>query len=293
MSLDLEFRDVRLDYGGDPALDGLSFRLPAGTLCGLLGRNGSGKTSLLSLAASLFRPTGGAVTVGGDDPFESPALMAQIGLIGDPGDAGMYKVRDALELAKTLRPTWDDAYARRLLDRFEVPRKKSIRKLSRGKRAALGCICGLAARTPITMFDEPHLGMDVPTRYAFYDELLSDYMAHPRTIILSTHHIDEVASLFAQVLIIDRGRLVVHDDTDDLRERGAEVVGPTAEVDRVVSGLTVLSERTLGGTKSAVTYGGLSDEQRREVARRGLEMSPIPLQDLFLHLTTADEEKAS
>ena len=285
MSLDLELRDVQLDYGGDPALRDLSFHLPAGTLCGLLGRNGSGKTTLLSLVASLFRPSAGTIRVGGADPFESPTLMAQIGLTGDPGEAGMYKVRDALELARILRPTWDDAYARRLLDRFDVPRKQAIKTLSRGKRAALGCICGLAARTPITMFDEPHLGMDVPTRYAFYDELLSDYMAHPRTIILSTHHIDEVASLFAQVLIIDRGRLVVHDDTDNLRERGAEVVGPTADVDRLVAGLTVLNERTLGGTTSAVTYGGMSDEQRREAARRGLELKPIPLQDLFVHLT--------
>ncbi len=234
--------------------------------------------------------------------------MAQIGLIGDPGDAGMYRVRDVLELARTLRPTWDDAYARRLLDRFDVPRKKTIKTLSRGKRAALGCICGLAARTPITMFDEPHLGMDVPTRYAFYDELLSDYMAHPRTIILSTHHIDEVASLFGQVVIIDQGRLVVHDDADNLRERGTEVVGPADAVDRAVAGLTLLNERTLGGTKAAVTYGGMSDEQRRRATRQGLELRPIPLQDLFLHLTTAepngnsndgdhvgtiDEEKAS
>ncbi len=190
--------------------------------------------------------------------------------------------------ARILRPTWDDAYrlARRLLDRFDVPRKQAIKTLSRGKRAALGCICGLAARTPITMFDEPHLGMDVPTRYAFYDELLSDYMAHPRTIILSTHHIDEVASLFAACSSsTGGGSSSTTTPTTCVNVRGAEVVGPTADVDRLVAGLTVLNERTLGGTTSAVTYGGMSDEQRREAARRGLELKPIPLQDLFVHLT--------
>ncbi len=151
MSLDLEFRAVHLDYHGDPALRGLSFHLPGGTLCGLLGRNGSGKTSLLSLVGSLFPPSAGEILVGGADPFESSALMAQIGLIGDPGDAGMYRVRDVLELAKTLRPTWDDAYARRLLDRFDVPRNKTIKTLSRGTRAALGCTAtcpSITSRSP-------------------------------------------------------------------------------------------------------------------------------------------------
>lgn len=282
---DLDVHDLRLDYGDTVALDGLSLHVPGGTLCGLLGRNGSGKTSLLSLVASLGRPTGGEIRVDGRDPFEDRELMARIALVGEAGDAGMYRVKDALALAEIVRPTWDDAYARRLLERFAIPPRQRISKLPRGKRAALGCICGLAARAPVTMFDEPHLGMDVPSRYAFYDELLSDYMAHPRTIILSTHHIDEVASLFGQVVIIDRGRLVVHDDTDALRERGTEVVGPAAAVDRFARDLEVLSERSLGGTKAAIAFGELSDGQRRAAGDAGLELNPIPLQDLFLHLT--------
>jgi ABC-2 type transport system ATP-binding protein len=233
------------------------------------------------------------VLVGGRPPWEDPELVAQVALVGEAGESGMWKVADALALGRALRPTWDGAYAERLLDRFEVPDVK-IAKLSRGKRAALACLSGLAARAPITMFDEPHLGMDAPSRYAFYDELLSDYMTHPRTIVLSTHHIDEVASLFGQVAILDRGTLVTHDDTDGLRARGSEVTGPAAAVDEFTeaSGLRVLGRRQLGGTKATVTYGELTDEQRRRAADAGLELGPLPLQDLFVHLTAAPAEEA-
>ena len=81
--------------------------------------------------------------------------------------------------------------------------------MSQGQRSALGVILGLASRCPLTIFDESYLGMDAPSRYAFYDELLADYLAYPRTIVLSTHLIEEVSSLFEEVVIIDRGRLLI------------------------------------------------------------------------------------
>lgn len=293
MSLDLEVSGLGLRYDdGTQALHDLDLAVPAGTILGLLGRNGAGKSSLMSLVASLRRPTAGHVLVGGADPWEDAARTSQVFLVGEAGDAGSWTVRDALRFASLLHPDWDDTYAERLVDLFALPATK-IDKLSRGKRAALMCVLGLAARAPITMFDEPHLGMDAPSRYAFYDEVLSDYMAHPRTIVLSTHHIDEVASLFGQVAIIDEGRLVTHDETDALRARGTEVTGPTATVDEFThhAGLRVLSTRELGGTKAAVTYGDLTDEHRHRALGSGLELGPIPLQDLFVHLTTGHSDR--
>jgi ABC-2 type transport system ATP-binding protein len=212
--------------------------------------------------------------------------MAAVALVGPGGDGGEWKVGDTLEFAAALRPGWDEPYARRLVDQFEIPNAK-IATLSRGKRAALACTLGLAARAPVTMFDEAHLGMDAPTRYAFYDEILSDYLTHPRTIVLSTHHIDEVASLFGRVVILDRGRVLVDSETDTLRGRGVEVVGPSAAVTAFLgdAGIEVLSERRLGGTFAAIAYGDLTDDQRRRAASAGLDLGPLPLQDLFVHLT--------
>ncbi len=167
-----------------------------------------------------------------------------------------------------------------------MPTNRTVSKLSRGMKSALAVTVGLASRAPLTIFDEAYLGLDAPSRYLFYDELLADYMQNPRTIILSTHLIEEVSSLFEEVLIIDRGRLVAHDATETLRSRGAAVVGPADAVDRFVADRTVLKEQRLGGTKSATIYDSLPDTFEQDARAAGLEVGPVALQDLFVHLTT-------
>jgi ABC-2 type transport system ATP-binding protein len=276
-----------LRYGSVTALDGLTFTLPGGRIYGLLGRNGAGKTSLLSVLAGFRRASGGDVRIGGEPVFENRRATRQVclihgtGFLGGSGD----RVSEALDTARALRPAWDEEYAAALLDRFGVDRRAKISTLSRGKQSALGIAVGLASRTPITMFDESYLGMDAPSRQAFIDELLAELTARPRTVILSTHLVEEMGRLFEEVLIIDGGRLVVRDDADALRSRGAAVTGPAEAVDRFVDGLTVLGERHLGRTKSATVYGALDGASRQRADAAGLELGPVGLQDLFIHLT--------
>jgi ABC-2 type transport system ATP-binding protein len=139
------------------------------------------------------------------------------------------------------------------------------------------------------MFDEPHLGMDVPSRVAFYEELLADYAERPRTIMLSTHLIEEAASLFEDIVIIDRGRLVAHEAADDLRGRGAELVGPAAAVDAVVGGRRTGGERRLGTTKAVTLLEPLDEHDRAAARAAGVEVQPMPLQDLFIRLTEPED----
>jgi ABC-2 type transport system ATP-binding protein len=287
MTLGIEVQGLQLRYRTVTALHDLSFSLPGGRIYGLLGRNGSGKTSLLSVLAAFRRPSAGTVLIDGQPVFENPRITRQVSLIRETGDTGDKddKVKEALTTAEHLRPSWDADYAAALIDRFQVPLGKKIGELSLGQRSALGMIFGLAARAPVTLFDESHLGMDAPSRAAFHDELLADFMARPRTVVISTHLIDELSPLFEEVLIIDEGRLVLQDETEVLRARGADVTGPAEAVDRFVAGHTVLRERQLGGTKSAMVYGGLDDRHRREARDAGLDLGPVALQDLFVHLT--------
>jgi ABC-2 type transport system ATP-binding protein len=286
VTLSVEVRDLTLRYGDAVAVDGLTLNLAGGKIYGLLGRNGSGKTSLLSVISAFRRATGGAVRVGDAEPFENAALTREICFVRDRVDAqDSDRVRSVLRLARDLRPHWDEEYAKHLLDRFDVPPGKRIGALSRGGKSALSVVIGLAARAPLTIFDEAYLGMDAPNRYAFYDEVLNDYIAHPRTMILSTHLIEEVGSLFEEVVILDRGRLVVHEETETLRTRGAAVTGPAMAVDAFVAGHTVLGEQALGHTKSTTIYGDLDGDERAKARAAGLELGPVGLQDLFVHLT--------
>jgi ABC-2 type transport system ATP-binding protein len=288
MTPDITLTGLTLRYGDTVALDDIDLDLPAGKIYGLLGRNGSGKTSLLSLIAGHRRPTSGTLTVGGAQPFDDAEIMGGTALVRDALDvADTDRVSSALRLAAELRPTWDQEYADSLVDLFELPLRKAVSALSRGQRSALGVVLGLAARAPLTMFDEAYLGMDAPSRYAFYRALLDDYVAHPRTIIVSTHLIEEVASLFERVIILDRGRLLAHDEADELRGRGVTVTGPAATVETFVAGRTVLNEQRLGGTRATTIYGRLDADDRDRARVAGLELGPVGLQDLFVHLTGA------
>lgn len=284
--LSIELRDLTQRFEDVTAVDDLSLRIEPGRIVGLLGRNGSGKSTLLSLLAAFRKPTSGSVLVDGVDPFENPSVCARICLVRESGDViQTERVRNVLDLTRRLRTTWDQGLADRLVDRFELPLDKRVQHLSRGQRSALGIVIGLASRAPLTMLDESYLGMDAHNRQAFYEELLRDYVEHPRTFILSTHLIDEVAPLFEDVIIIERGRLLLHESADDLRARGAAVVGPTATVETFTSGMDRLSEQRLGGTSSIVVYGEMTGEQVAEARRLGLELEPIGMQDLFIHLT--------
>lgn len=287
---DIEVRDLRLRFGDVNALDGLSFHLSGGKIYGLMGRNGSGKTSLLSVLAAFRKATSGAVLINGQPPFENDAVVRDICLIRESGDVyDGERVGCMLDLAAQLRPNWDAEFAGKLMDRFKLPRRKRPQSLSRGQKSAVGIVLGLASRAPLTMFDESYLGMDAPSRYAFYEELLADYAIHPRTIIISTHLIEEVSSLFEEVLIIDQGRLVVHEEADTLRSRGATVSGPAETVDTFTAGLTVLNEQRLGRTKAATVFGELTDDQVRAASLAGLDLGSVSLQDLFVHLTNSSE----
>ena len=282
----IELEDLVLRYGDVTALDGITLTLEEGKIYGLLGRNGSGKTSLMSVLAAFRKQTSGQVRIDGEPVFENARVTSRISLTRETGETVTIGTgEEALSYAEVLRPNWDGEFARSLLDLFKINPKMSVKNMSRGQRSAMGIIVGLASRAPLTMFDEAHLGLDAPSRQLFYEQLLADYLAHPRTIIMSTHLIDEVSSLFEEVVIIHQGRLVIHEERDTLLSKGTSVTGPAALVDGFTAGMQVLGSRSLGPTKSVTVYGELDDARRRKAQESGLELGPVPLQDLFTHLT--------
>lgn len=216
----VELTDLSVRFGATTAVNGVTASITPGAITGLLGRNASGKSTLLATIAAFRKPTAGRVLVAGRNPYEDPDVTAGITLVREAGDYADTRVNDMLRLAAAVRPTWSPDLAEHLLSRFKLPTKKLATNLSRGQRSALGALLGLASRSPLTIFDEVYLGMDAPTRYVFYDELLTDYTAHQRTIVISSHLIEEVERLFEHVLILDEGRLILSDTAEGLRERG-------------------------------------------------------------------------
>lgn len=282
----IEVNDLCLSYKNQQVIKNISFSLEQGKIYGLIGRNGAGKTSLLSLLASFNQPTAGTIKIDGEVPFENARIMQEVAFIYDRDFKDESSpVKEMFDTLKRYRPNFDEEYAKYLLDRFELPLKKPVNKLSKGKKAALNVTIGLSSRAPITIFDEAYLGMDAPTRTFFYKELLEDQARYPRTFILSTHLVSEMDYLFEEVLIIHRGELVFHDDFETLISRGASITGDFSKVDQFVQGKKKLSEQTLGRTKSVMIYGNLTEEEKEKARSIGLDIGPVNLQDLFIYLT--------
>jgi len=294
MSLPIDLEQVAVVFDGQPALSNLDLHLDAGKIYGLLGRNGAGKSTLLSLLAALRKPTTGRVLVGGEELFENYAITRQVTLIRESPDVldASEKLDYNLEFAAQMRSGWDEPYARELVRKFSIPTNQAVSSLSRGQRSALGIVIGLASRSPLTIFDESYLGLDTPSRYLFYEELLADFMRAPRTVIVSTHLIDEVAPMFEETLILDRGRLLLQSETDALRAKGRRFTGNGIDVDRLLAGEQLYGIRQLGATKSAVVISDRAAELDAEGHRSGIEVEQVGLQDLFVYLTQEQEVAA-
>lgn len=216
----LEIRGLTHRFGSVTAVDDVTVDVRPGTITGLVGRNGAGKTTLAALVAALRPVQEGTVLLDGAPPWEDPAVTSRICLVRDKGGVVEdERIRVTFAFAAMLRPGWDAEYAHALLDRFEIPFRWKPQQLSTGKRSALSAILGLASRSDLTIFDEVYLGMDAVARRMFYDELMADWIAHPRTIILSSHLLDEVEDLMEDVVVLDRGRVAAAGDADEIRRR--------------------------------------------------------------------------
>lgn len=283
----INLENITLKYGNNLALNNISLNLPEQAICGLIGRNGAGKTSLLSLLSAYRRPSSGTVSIFGENPYENKNIMPQIAFIYDNQSEteNDFHVKDLFKTAAVLRPNWDASYAEKLINLFEIPVKKTLGALSHGLRSAVRVTIGLAGQTPITIYDEAYLGMDAAVRKLFINELLSDYMQRPKLILFSTHFINEMEGLFSEAIIIDKGQIIAHDNCDTLRSKGLAVTGFTEAVDSFAEGREILSQRSLGRQKEAVLFGELSEQERLDAVKAGLELSQPSLQDLFIYMT--------
>src|SRR5699024_3432289 len=157
--------------------------------------------------------------------------------------------------------------------------------LSKGMASALGIIVGLASRASITIFDEPYIGLDAAGRKHFYDILLDEYEMEPRTIIFSTHLIDEVSLLFEEILILQEGKLILQERAETLREHTYAVTGEAQEIEQFISNKQVIKTKQLANMITAYIYG-----DKKEAEKANLSYEGIPIQDLMIYLTENQKE---
>lgn len=281
MTATISVRGLTRRYRHHLALDDVGLTVDGPSITGLVGRNGAGKTTLLRILAAQELPTAGQVRVLGASPIENDAVLRRMVFVREDQSFPDIRVRDALKAASWSHPRWCGELAETLVGEFDLPTDRAIKRLSRGMRSALSIVIGLAARAEVTLFDEPYAGLDAVARQRFYDRLLADYAEHPRTVLLSTHLIDEVAGLLERVVMIDRGRVVLDAAADDLRGGWTIVSGPSVAVQRLVAGRPTRGRRTIASQESVVVEA-LDDIDRLRARELHLRVEPLSLQQMVV-----------
>lgn len=278
MTAIIEARGLSKQYGrGTQAVAGVDFSVGAGRIVGLIGRNGAGKTTVIKSVLGLT-PFKGALRVLGRDPArERDALMREVSFIADVAVLPKWlKVRDALAYMEGVHPAFNRSRAESFLAATDVKPTHKVRQLSKGMVTQLHLAMVLAIRARLLVLDEPTLGLDLLVRRRFYDTLVNDYMDEERTILVTTHQVEEVEHLLTDVLFIEQGRIVLDTAIEDIAARFAQVV---VKSDRLAEAraLRPFSERSLFG-RTALFYENASREQ---LAALG-EVGTPTVADLFV-----------
>jgi ABC-2 type transport system ATP-binding protein len=284
----VECKELTKQYGKANAINNLSFELTENKITGLIGRNGAGKTTLLKMIAGYLHHTSGDIQVFSENPFNNLKVSANSIFI----DNGMsfspsLTLEELLETSGRFYPNWDHRLAKRLFDYFSFNPLQSHVNLSKGMKSTFNMIIGLAARCPLTIFDEPTSGMDAGTRKDFYRALLKDYIAHPRTIILSSHLLGEVEDILEEILLIKNGEKLLHMPVENLKEYAIGISGKAAAVSEWIENKEPIFTQSIGVDGSYAVIKNDCSLQDLEIAReRGLELSSVSAEDVCTYLTS-------
>ncbi|WP_458121148.1 ATP-binding cassette domain-containing protein [Paenibacillus sp. Z6-24] len=271
-------------FGTIHAVRQLQLELEEDKIYALLGRNGAGKTTLLHMIAGGISPDSGEIILSGQilKKGDIPRHLCYV------REKHLFfrsaKIIETLQLASSFYEHWDWSFAHELLTRFKLNPDMKIKQLSRGMESLVGNIIGLASRAPVTIFDEPVLGLDVMMRDHFYRMLMKDYADHPRTILVSTHLIDEIAPVAEEVYIMDNGSVILHDEVDHIRTRSYLIRGNQEAVWQFTESKRVIHQETYGNGMMAAVYDLIEEEERTWAARQGISIEGLPLQQFFAYL---------
>ncbi len=270
-------RNVSKHYGDLRAVDDVSFDIEKGCITGLIGPNGAGKTTLLKAVLGLT-DCQGSLSVLGLDPFrQRKELMQNICFIADVAVLPRWiRVNQLLDFVAAVHNHFSRERAEDLLSRTKIPAKAKVRELSKGMVTQLHLSIITAIDAKLLILDEPTLGLDIIFRKDFYSNLLGDYFDEGRTIIITTHQVEEIENLLTDVMFINNGRIVLDDSMDALPEQYVELLASGENADRARQ-LNPIFERDVFG-KKVLTFEGINREQLTGLG----ELRTPDIADLFV-----------
>ncbi len=284
----IEAHGLRKNFGSTAALDGVDLNVESGRILGLIGPNGAGKSTLLNAVLGLI-PYDGDLKVLGQNPWTSrDRLMRDVCFIADVAVLPRWmRVWQAIDYVAGVHPHFDRAKAETFLARTQIKKKSKIRELSKGMVTQLHLALIMAIDAKLLVLDEPTLGLDLLYRKQFYDSLLNDYFDRSRTIVVTTHQVEEIQQVLTDMMFINHGRIVLNCSMEDFEARYTELT-PRPENLAAARALKPISERQALG-RSILLFDGVS---REKLSPLGDARTPS-IADLFVAVMTENTSKGA
>ncbi|GMW02788.1 MAG: hypothetical protein AMXMBFR84_39240 [Candidatus Hydrogenedentota bacterium] len=274
-------------YGKKLALDAVDIVVPEGCVFGLVGENGAGKTTFIKHCLGLLKPHGGSIRVFGLDPVQTPEkVLAGIGYLSEDHDLPNWmRVGELMRYMQAFYPKWDEKYAEELRDWFDLDPRAKVRTLSRGQRAKAGLLVALAHRPPLLLLDEPSSGLDAVVRRDILGAIVRTVAEEGRTVVFSSHLLDEVERVADRVVMISGGKAVLSDKLDDLKERHRAITLRFPEAVKAPPSWTGALGWSGHGRDWTVVCDGALDSVKAQAVSAGAEVvsESVPsLEDIFV-----------
>ncbi len=276
-------RGLKKKFGANEILHGLDFDIPAGRIYGLIGHNGAGKTTTLNAMLGLTSYEG-SVQVLGEDPYRHRArLMRNVAFISDVASLPRFlKVRELFRMLSDIHPNFSADKAQSFLEGTDVKTGALIANLSKGMLAQLHLAVVMAIDARLLVLDEPTLGLDITYRKRFYRRLLEDYMNDERTLLITTHQVDEIEFMLSDIMFIRDGGIVLHAPMEEVGRRFTQLVVQPEKTEAALALKPVFAETRFGQT--VMVFDGVD---RETVGALGSVTTPT-LSDLFVALMSRD-----
>ncbi|MBS5131416.1 MAG: ABC transporter ATP-binding protein [Lachnospiraceae bacterium] len=278
----IQIKNITKKYNGLTALDNVSFSFEFGKIYGFLGRNGAGKSTLINVIANRIFANEGKVLVDDVPARENMKVQEKIFCMSE---TDLYdkdlKIKEHFKWINRFYDSFNIDKALEISEKFNLDTDKRFKALSKGYQSIFKLTVALSLNVPYVIFDEPVLGLDANHRELFYDLLLKDYEDGERTIIIATHLIEEVANIIEEVVLIDKGKILLQESVERLLETGYSISGITKEVDDYCTDKNVIGYDELGSLKIAYVLG----EKTPLPENSNLQISAMNLQKLFVKLT--------
>jgi len=281
-------QEVTKRFRSHKVLKNMSFTIDEDKITGLIGRNGAGKSTLLKILAGHQRVTSGNVQIFREQPFNNLKVACNLIFIEDTMSfPDIFKLYDIFRMANDFFPNWQDELARKLLAYAKISEKNYHHNLSKGQKSTFNLIYGLATRCKITLLDEPMNGMDEAIRSDMYRAILKEYIAFPRSIIISSHHLQEVEHLLENVLLINQGQVTLNAPLEEVKGLLVRLVGDRGKINEFIHHSDILYEKELPINDEVVVASMTIAPMKHELVEKGITMQPVPANDACKYLTSS------